>query len=153
MRAVISQAFNNKGVVMSARLVRTVLVTAVLAGSLGLTACGSSDAPADASATAAATQQARNAEAHDLAAAQRATLVPVETRLELLNREQQRAELAGTPASATDVDERIDAYSDLAASIEVAPSAEMVRALVGQAGLDLGVSLDDSGVPTAAVTD
>ena len=152
-RAVMSQAFNYKGVVLSARLVRTVLATAVLAAGLGLTACGSADAPAEASGTAASTQQARNDHAHDLAAAQRATLVPVETRLELLTREQQRAELAGTPATATDVDERIDAYRDLADSIEAAPSAETVRTLVDRAGLDLGVAVDDSAVPTAAVTD
>jgi type 1 fimbria pilin len=142
------QAFNYRGVVMSARIVRTVLATAVLAGTLSLTGC-TADAAPDAAGTPAATQQARNDLAQDLASARQATLVPVAVRLELLDNEKQRALLAGSAAAVADVEQRIDAYSDLAASIEAAPSAETVRTLVDQAGLELAPAIDDSGVPTA----
>ncbi|WP_299954094.1 hypothetical protein [uncultured Modestobacter sp.] len=134
---------------MAARLVRTAVAAAVLAGTLGLSACGSTDA--DAEASPAATQLARNDHAHDLAAAQRATLVPVATRLELLEREKQRALLAG--AAAADVDQRIAVHRDLAASIEAAPSAETVRVLVDESGLELAPALDDSAVPTSVTGD
>ncbi|WP_222195975.1 hypothetical protein [Modestobacter italicus] len=134
---------------MAARLVRTALAAAVLTGTFGLSACGATDA--DAGASAAETQLARNDHAHDLAAAQRATLVPVATRLELLEREKQRALLAG--AAVTDVEQRIGVHRDLAASIESAPSAEVVRVLVDESGLELGPALDDSAVPTAVATD
>ena len=136
---------------MSARLVRTVLATAVVAGTLGLTACTATDDAGPG--TAAAAQQARNDATEELAAARQATLVPVAVRLDLLDREKQRAELAGSPATATDVEQRIDAYRELAASIEAAPSAEQVRTLVDQAGLDLGSAIDDSGVPAGTLGD
>lgn len=132
---------------MPARLARTALAAAVLAGTLGLSACGSSGTDV----SPAAAQQARNDHAHDLAAAQRATLVPVATRLELLEREKQRALLAG--AAVTDVEQRIGAHRDLAESIAAAPSAETVRVLVDEAGLELAPALDDSAVPTAVTAD
>lgn len=132
---------------MSARLVRTTLAAAALAASFGLAGCTAGD---DGTAAAPATQAVRNDAAHDLAAAQRATLVPVAVQLEVLDREQQRAELAGATAT-TDVEQRIAAYRELADSIEAAPSAETVRTLVDRAGLQLGVALDDSAVPASPV--
>ena len=131
---------------MSVRLVRTTFAAAALSTAFGLAGCTAGDEAG--TATAPATQAARNDAAHDLAAAQRATLVPVATQLEVLDREQQRAELAGTTAS-TDVEQRIAAYRELADSIEAAPSAETVRTLVDRAGLQLGVALDDSAVPVS----
>ena len=129
---------------MRARLVRTVIATTAVIATLGLAGCTATDDAA------VSTQQVRNDAAQELAAARQATLVPVASRLELLDREKQRAELAGSAAAATDVERRIDAYSDLAASIEAAPSAAQVRTLVDRAGLELGPSIDDSAVPTAA---
>jgi len=128
---------------MRARLVRTVIATTAVIATLGLAGCTATDDAA------VSTQQVRNDAAQELAAARQATLVPVASRLELLDREKQRAELAGSAAAATDVERRIDAYSDLAAAIEGAPSAEQVRTLVDRAGLELGPSIDDSAVPTA----
>lgn len=148
MRAVIGQAFNNLGVVMSGRLVRTALAAAVVTASFGLAGCTAGGA-AETSA-AAATQDARNDAAVELASARQATLVPVANQLELLGREKQRALLAGSTAAATDVEQRIAAYRGLADSIEAAPSAETVRTLVDRAGLELGPAIDDSGVPVSA---
>jgi len=122
------------------RLLRTVVVAAALAGSLGLAGCSSSGAGS------AAPQQARNDAAVALADARQATLAPLATRLELLARAEQRAELAGE--SAADVARRIDAYATLAAAIEAAPSAETVRTLVAESQLDLA---EGNGDPTDGV--
>ena len=129
---------------MRTRLFRTAVATAALAGSLGLTACsGSSDSSAGGSV---GPQQLRNDAAVALDDAQQATLAPLATRLELLGRAEQRAELAGESTAV--VAQQIAAYSSLAAAIEAAPSAETVRTLVAQSPLDLA---EGNGDPTDAV--
>ena len=124
---------------MHSRLFRTAVATAALAGTLGLAGCsspGGSVAP----------QQLRNDAAEQLADARQATLAPVATRLELLDRAAQRAQLAGVPAAA--VQQQIAAYTSLAAAIEAAPSAETVRTLVADSPLDLA---EGNGDPTDTV--
>ena len=125
---------------MHSRLFRTAVATAALAGALGLAGCSSSGGGS------VAPQQLRNDAAEQLADARQATLAPVATRLELLDRAAQRAQLAGVPAVA--VQQQIAAYTSLAAAIEAAPSADVVRTLVDQAGLDVG---EGNGDPTDAV--
>ncbi|MEU2351183.1 hypothetical protein [Modestobacter sp. NPDC049651] len=106
---------------------RLLLVTAVTGLALGLTGCASGG-------DAASGQEARNAAAQQLAAAQRATLVPVAARIEALGRSgEETAEL--------------DAYRALARSVAAAGSASDVRALVAGSGLALGRSAGD--VPAA----
>ena len=114
---------------MRARLIRTVLVTSALAGTLGLTACTTGAAP-DA-------QEQRNDAAQDLGAARQAALLPLGTRIELLDRAQLRARLSGDGAQAGDTAATIAGYRDLAAAISAAPTADEVRALVTRAGVDL----------------
>jgi len=114
---------------MRARLVRTALVTATLAGALGLTACTSTSAP-DA-------QAQRNDAVQELDAARQAALLPLGTQLQLLDRAELRAQLAGDAAQAGAAAATIASYQDLAAAIEAAPSAAAVRTLVDRDGGDL----------------
>jgi hypothetical protein len=116
---------------MRARLVRTVLATAAVALSLGLAGCSSGE-------SAAAAQDRRNDAVAELSAARQATLVPVATRVELLDRAERRAQLAGNPVRAAEVDEQLTAYRDLATAIEAAPTADAVGTAVAAAGLSLG---------------
>lgn len=114
---------------MRATLVRTALATATLAGALGLTACTTSSAP-DA-------QAQRNDAVQELHAARQAALLPLGTQLELLDRAELRAQLAGDQAQAGDTASTIAGYQELAAAIEAAPSAATVRALVDRSGVAL----------------
>jgi hypothetical protein len=115
---------------MRARLVRITLATSAAALTLGLAGCGA-DGP-----TAGTGQGARNHAAEELAAARQATLVPVATELELLDRAELRARLAGDPVQAAAVDEQLTAYRDLAAAIEAAPTADSVSTAVAASGLE-----------------
>jgi hypothetical protein len=120
--------------IMRSRLVRTAVATAALAATLGLAGCASGAPSGSASV---APQELRNDAARDLADARQATLVPVGTQLELLDRAALRARLAGDQAAAADVSGQIAVYSSLATAIEAAPTADSVRTLVDQAHLDL----------------
>ena len=125
---------------MHSRLFRTAVATAALAGALGLAGCSSSGGGS------VAPQQLRNDAAVALDDAQQATLAPLATRLELLARAEQRADLAGEPTDV--VRQQIAAYSARAAAIEAAPSAETVRTLVADSPLDLA---EGNGDPTDTV--
>jgi hypothetical protein len=116
---------------MRARLVRITLATSAAALTLGLAGCGGADGP-----TGGTGQGARNHAAEELAAARQATLVPVATELELLDRAELRARLAGDPVQAAAVDEQLTAYRDLAAAIEAAPTADSVSTAVAASGLE-----------------
>ncbi|MBB3676309.1 hypothetical protein [Modestobacter versicolor] len=122
---------------MRTTLVRVTLAGTALALSLGLAGCsGGSAAPS--------AQAQRNDAAQQLAEARQATLVPVAAQLELLQRAEQRAELAGTPVA--DVEAALATYRDLAAAIEAAPTAGAVRTLVDRSGVDLdGSPVTDLG--------
>jgi hypothetical protein len=120
---------------MRTRLIRTALATAAVVSTLGLAGC-SSDAAGDSAPV--VPQELRNDAAEELAAARQATLVPVGTRLELLRRAEQRAQLAGDTTRVTAVEATLAEYRELAASVEAAASADVVRAVVEQADLDLG---------------
>jgi len=124
---------------MHRRLLRSSVATVALAGTLALAGCSSADGGS------VAPQQQRNEAIEELADARQAVLAPVATRLELLARADQRAQLAGESGDA--VQQQIAAYSALAAAVEAAPSAETVRTLVDQAGLDVG---EGNGDPTDA---
>jgi predicted small secreted protein len=118
------------GCIMRTRLVPTALATTAVALSLGLAGCSNTAAP-DA-------QALRNDAAHELAAARQATLTLLTTQLDLLHRAELRARLAADQAKAHDVDQQIAAYTALAAAIQAAPTADSVRSVVDQAGIDLG---------------
>ena len=109
---------------MRARSTRLLLVTAAAGLILGLAGCSSGDGSV-------APQQARNDAAQQLAAAQRATLEPVASRIEVLSRRQ--------PGS-----DELAAYEALARSVAAAPSAGAVQELVDRSGLDLGRSAGDA---------
>ena len=111
---------------MRTRSPRLLLVVAAAGLTLGLAGCSSGDGQVSA-------QQARNDAAEQLAAAQRATLVPVASRIDALARQQQ----GGTGAG------ELDAYRALARSVEAAHSAGAVHELVDRSGLDLGRSAGD----------
>jgi hypothetical protein len=120
--------------IMRSRLARTALATAALAVTLGVAGCATGATSGSASV---APQELRNDAAQSLADARQATLVPVGTQLELLDRAALRARLAGDSDAAAEVSGQIAAYTSLATAIEAAPTADSVRTLVDQAQLDL----------------
>ncbi|MGY1839018.1 MULTISPECIES: hypothetical protein [unclassified Modestobacter] len=109
---------------------RTALVLATAVAGLALTGCSSAGAPVD-------EQSTLNRAAADLAAAQRAALTPLATRVGLLTRAQRRAVLAGDDATARAVRQQLSAYGDLAAAVDGAADPAGVHAAVDQAGLPL----------------
>jgi hypothetical protein len=119
---------------MPSRLVRITLATTAAALTLGLAGCSDGASAVDA----ADAQQVRNQAVEELAAARQATLIPVATQIDLLQRAEFRARLAEDAGQAKALGEQVAEYTSLATAIRSASTPEAVHSLIEQTGLDLG---------------